>query len=259
MYKTVKMLTYNGFKNGIKQLSSMTRLKAVGLPSPHMHTRGKTHYALFLASTLARGCIVQRPTEQEIQEEVTNARARLSEERPMPSNKILEALGRFIDRLMSGKKHRRPRTLPLPSTKACYERSCRAGGATVVLKKHKRVPSAVLEAEAMLIAEQNILELPGLPWYVDGTDYNDLTPQWEDSPELVEAKIAAAESVFTTPEPRDRTIAERFSAAVFEGKFNRKAKILPIVQPDAKIRIATLHPSEVLWCARASTQWLMPF
>jgi hypothetical protein len=59
-------------------------------------------------------------------------------------------------------------------------------------------------------------------------------------------------------EARQRTLSELFTASIVEAKFKRQARALPIVQPDGKVRVATLHTADVLWASRAITAWILP-
>jgi hypothetical protein len=60
-------------------------------------------------------------------------------------------------------------------------------------------------------------------------------------------------------EDRMRPLDETFRETLFEARFCRKAKILPILENSGKVRVATVHTAEVAWCARAMTKHLLPY
>lgn len=59
--------------------------------------------------------------------------------------------------------------------------------------------------------------------------------------------------------PRERPMEDAFLAALEHQRdlSNQTAKLVPIVEPNGKIRVITIHPSESVWAARAMTQWIM--
>jgi hypothetical protein len=77
--------------------------------------------------------------------------------------------------------------------------------------------------------------------------------QWETNPMLVSEERRAL--MFAR---RRRTPAEHFRACMTESKENRFGRLAPIITPDGKIRVATVHSAPVAWAARAMTKCLLP-
>jgi len=161
-------------------------------------------------------------------------------------------MGSFVDKII--KRRSTAATLPYPSTKSCYEQSAKKGGGLCVLADYGIAPPEEMREQQLEERAENIYGAAieaGLPWGdAEVLDIYDLMER--TGPEGF--KHIFYDDAFET----QRSYHETFLAATKDAINHRVAKILPIIQPDGKIRIATLHHSTVLWAARAMTAHLLP-
>jgi len=170
----------------------------------------------------------------------------------MPTESIQKRLEASIDIIIKPTKHNA--LLPRPGTKSCYEQSARKGGALNVLNLYGIRSAQEMRDEQLHDREERIRSSAldtGASWA--DAELDDIWEIMEDNPEILSTEVWYDEA-YETP----RTYTEAFQAAVKDARNNRVAKILPIIQKDGKIRIATLHHSSVLWAARAMTAHLLP-
>jgi len=97
-----------GFRKNAKVLSSTLREKAILGMAPGLTNRGKTDNALFVASTLSRGLVVESPPAEDIEKEIDEAFSRLTEPEFILSSEQKSALSRFIEETFKNSHSRKP-------------------------------------------------------------------------------------------------------------------------------------------------------
>jgi len=259
----IEAVCTHGLQRIAKETSAALRVKAlrpVEMKFANFANRGKTPRALFLASCYSRALIIRPADKATLQKEVDACITRITTPTPLPSTEVLERLRAYIVLLLGKKDVPEDTLVPLPNGKSCFERSAANGGATIALETYGWIPASVQIAEDM----DAVFEAA---WEFD-MDAGNVT--WGDTPEehvfhygtmnseIDAAMIAVTDAYVSPPTDRRRTLPETFVEAMFEARFNRKAKLLPINQPDGKIRVATIHHSSVSWAARAMSSYLMP-
>lgn len=255
-----------------KELSDFAREQAIHTPRDVTSLRGKLPEHIFIASTLARGLIVPKPTKEAVQLATLQGLDRICEESPLPSLEVMDAIRAFVKSLKLKNKSDKV-TLPTPSTKACYEQSSRQGGASCILNSDLAIKDEwVMQAEEDAYLESRIerdVKDPNASWegdhrhfdeYMNSEDHNIQMQVAESIGNSLMSRYIDENGFYIPIEnrPNRRTYEELFRYSTEEARFNRKAKILPIVQPDGKIRVATLHTASVVWASRAMTAHLIP-
>jgi len=273
MYRFVRSVVFGGIPS-LKAFAHSVRLKLTA-GTGDLANRGKTPERLMLASTLTRGLILPKPKQSEVEEECRSASERLRDPAPLPPKTILDKLEKFIGMVFKGKKLTRmdERTIPIPGGSACYEQSIQKGGSAYVYKMYtsrspkEREQDARNRAITRLTAKWTEVSYEGgnpeysglpIPW----GDQEDITEDyirecteglWDSHPALISEERRAL--MFTR---RRRTAAEHFRACLLESKNHRVGRLAPIITPDGKIRVASVHSAPVSWAARAMTKVLLP-
>jgi hypothetical protein len=267
-----------GVGNYFKALSQATRELAIHGRQEGRHTTGirsKSRLAFFLASTLSRAATLPPPPKEEIHRLVLEAIDRITTPSPMPTPDVLERLGEFIKRVIKPHKNPDRFVLPVPHGKGCYERPGRQGGATYVYKEHATLTTdeelALIMEEESESLRQRALRL-GHSWAdVElNSDAELHRAVWHQELRYQHGGVFVGEEYATTPWSgphyagrkvtgrRRRTLAQMFYASNTSAPGKNKARALPIIQRDGKIRVATLHQADVLWASRAMTSWILP-
>jgi hypothetical protein len=257
----LRKLFHLGVFRYAKELSAKAREEAVlGTTQIHLK-RGKDRFDLFLASTFSRALIVSQPKEV-IQIEVTEAIQRITTSEPAVSKRLLRHLSRFVKTKVQQVKRTSPIMLALPQNKSCYERPAGKGGA--MLEAYERYGRLGLTDEWLLHAkarERYAVEkirdrglLLHLNRQVDiGAQtmkkifmsyYSDNNPRYLKS--LPRAPAVCG-------------VGDAFLKALKDSRRQTFCKVCPILQPDGKVRVATLHTSSTVWVARNLTALLLPY
>jgi len=214
----------------------------------------KKPVAWFLASTLSRGLNITSRPKDEIERERVEAVERLTTRLPMPEESTLKRLGEFIDGLFKNRKEPKiPAQLPVPAAKSCLERAARRGGALVALELYGQ--EAMIDR---LLREQEVLNTTAQELEREEEEYHKETLRLELlEPSEVQRPCYYLEKHHITQEARRINYAKimqiqdmlRYETSQLADTFRnamkdtqaRKAKVLPILGSDGKIRMATIH------------------
>jgi hypothetical protein len=273
MYRLIRSAVFGGITS-LKAFAHSVREKLTA-GTGHLTNRGKTPQRLMIASTLTRGLILPKPRREVVEEECRSASQRLRDPAPLPPKEIMDKLREFIVKIFKGKTlvGLDERTIPIPGGSACYEQSIHKGGSAYVYKQYtqrtreEREKDARARAITRLTAKWTEVSYEGgnpeysglpIPW----GDQEDITEDyirecteglWDSHPALISEERRAL--MFTR---RRRTAAEHFRACLNASKDHRVGRLAPIITPDGKIRVATVHSAPVAWAARAMSKVLLP-
>jgi hypothetical protein len=157
--------------------------------------------------------------------------------------------------------------IPLPGGKSCFEQSARNGGAAYALKNKKLTRDDRLRRIRPEALAQT-REFMGQLMLSRGT-----SSSWADAEAMFNAgnqdltkpvdleRLANSKSIFAKvylkalmkrlPHvPLERTFDEQFLHSIQLAKLDPKARLLPIAQPEGKVRVATVHGADSAWAAR---------
>jgi hypothetical protein len=245
-----------------KELSAKAREDAI-LGTNHIKfKRGKKVMNLFLASTLSRALIVKQ-SKDVLQAEVEDAIARITTAEEPVSKRLLRQLRRFVRDETRGVKRTALIPLALPQKKSCYERPAGKGGA--LLESYERYGRLGLTDEWLLHAKARdeyatrkmrdrglLLHLNQKPVTIGEQTVKKIFMAYysDNNPSYLKSLPRA---------PAVCSPAEAFRKALKDSRRQTFCKICPVVQPDGKIRVATLHSSSVVWVARNLSNLLLPY
>lgn len=264
MYRFVRGLVFSGL-HLIKSTSHAWREKSVGL-TVKLENRGKVDLHLFLASTLARACVMPPPTKEEEEQQVHEALQRLTEPSPMPTDQTLAELSRFIGIIFGSKTRHNSRMssrpFPEPASTAAYGDK---GQGTNVYQYLKYTRAERLGKARKAISERlfaALAEAGGIrpeSWNNIALSEDILKDEeYYQTRELIPlAESQVARQLLRTP--RKRPLSELFPyVAKHIAPTQRVCSITPIHGADGKIRVITVHHNSVSWCARAMSHFLFP-
>jgi hypothetical protein len=275
MYRFIRSVVFGG-PTSLKTFAHSVRLKLTA-GTGDLANRGKTPQRLMIASTLTRGLILPKPRREEVEDECRSASLRLQEPSPMPPKAILDKLKEFIEKVFKGKSlvGLDERTIPIPGGSACYEQSIQKGGSAYVYKMHTQRSRSEREHDARARAITRMTETWSKVSFETNPEIRktwDFPIPWGDQEEITEEYIRECTNGLWDSHPgliseerralmftrRRRTAAEHFRACIEESKNSRFGRLAPIITPDGKIRVATVHSAPVAWAARAMTKCLLP-
>jgi hypothetical protein len=288
-FRLIRSMVFGDIKKTVKSFAHQLREKQMGCTVQGLLNRGKSKEALFLASTIARGIQMPKPSKEELQSEVTSAIARLTSPAPLPDQQTMNHLSEFVrTTLRRAKMRMTERSLPLPGVSSCFEQSQRNGGSAHVFTLHRQYSAeeraVMIEEKAVKAAADRFHDkvMGSLRKWATKEEFErefNLSYRGKTADEMVEEerrsqyralgydnddllllpsilKSCRFRSRLTTG--RKRNAAEHFRKVLEDAKNRRVARLNTIVGPDGKIRIATTHSSSVAWAARCMTKLLLP-
>jgi len=264
MLIVLKHMYDNGLKKEAKILSLQTREFALGVTKTPISWLPRCEFIpvkrLFTASSLARGIVVDAPSKEELQEETDAAFERITEPRVKISNETYTKLGEFIDRIFKNKKCRTNHNLPMPSGKGASDSSSKKGGSFEALFRFstpskEEVKESTLKETGMTPAEPEDLN----PMVAFARKMGFMDEEAIQNLIRMTSKVNTNYIAKKQEEERTNDLTKIFQRALKSDPSSVKlAKLLPIILPEGKIRVATVHTAVVNWCSRALTACLMP-
>jgi hypothetical protein len=268
-----------GVRPTCKLLSALARDRAIRdkddsrFFNPQMVTRGKERKALFIASTLSRAIRVARPSKAEVDQEVLEAKERLTKVRQLPPQDVLDELRTFIhDTFKRKQTPAKYRCLPLPNGKSCLEAPSSKGGSRIAYTLFGEEPvEDALDLQPikdeMKEIEDFIKEQEGrFDYYtVSNSEDDDVIMayfRWQELDAELNAKVTHKidDEKNTYDKFYCRSLTETFNRCTFDSSpLSKTAKVFALVTPEGKIRVPTMHSASVVWQARAMTAFLLSY
>jgi len=182
--------------------------------------------------------------------------------------------------------------LPNPGLKSTINANSKKGGCSEILSRYSAVAPQPFFDRLAFTQNNNFT-----PWDSDapmnfsdpvektgeGPELNELTHEVHDDAELYEyelnqylgqnklfANLMLGREQFSDDSVKSEPLKEVTTSSIFEQVLERsadpiysttvyRAQVFPLILPEGKIRVPTMHTSEVVWAARTLNQYLLPF
>jgi len=280
MLTIVKTMCDMGLQKAAKHYSNLTRELALDqrkFSAELMTIKGSHKFdkiRMFTASSLARGIVVNPPSKEDIQMETDAAFERITSPKHQVSHELYEKLGKFIDRIFGNKKCRTNHNLPMPSGKGASDSSSKKGGSFEALFRFSTPSDEEIREKTKSLGGTQGMEP------ARDSDFNKMFGEMakffgpppgssgennnanNESFALFQRLMFGVNKTYmqkAKEEDKTQDLTVIFQRALKSDPSSvRLAKLLPIVLPEGKIRVATVHTAVVNWCSRALTACLMP-